>query len=264
MKSLVCNFCSSIGLFEPASFQKAWDAQFSSTTGFSYATTWSQVQQAAQNGCRWCALLSCTRNKSYFPIRGETLEVAILFSLLSEEDTTLAPITPQGVQRLHLELNGRSHSAYYHVSAAPGAPFDREYACSPSAIYKSYVVDDPAAALIASRTRILKLNSSSARSLASNCISDCVREHEHCPSAYHGVLPTRVIDCGDPIRPKLYLSHSELAPYVALSYVWGESQSHSTTTTNLETYLHGIDPGLLPQTIKDAIGTTHAHGVCYL
>ncbi|KAI0753830.1 HET-domain-containing protein [Fomes fomentarius] len=243
LKSLVCDSCSNIGLFDPASFQKAWDAQFSSTTGFSYATTWSQVQHAAQSGCRWCTLVSSTRNNSYFPIRGETLEVAIHFSLPSEEDATIAPITPQGVQRLHLELNGRAHSAYYYVSAAP---------------------DDPAAAVITSRTRILKLYSPSTRLMASNCISDCIREHEHCPSPYPGVLPTRVIDCGDPIRPKLHLSHSEPAPYVALSYVWGESQSYITTTTNLETYLDGIDPGLLPQTIKDAIGITHAHGVRYL
>ncbi|EIW58184.1 HET-domain-containing protein, partial [Trametes versicolor FP-101664 SS1] len=53
--------------------------------------------------------------------------------------------------------------------------------------------------------------------------------------------------------------------YLALSYVWGEAQPHSTTERNVDAYTStGIDPSLLPKTIRDAIRVTHALGFQYL
>ena len=66
------------------------------------------------------------------------------------------------------------------------------------------------------------------------------------------------------MKPKLRPGGGDKAAYVALSYVSGEDQPYRTTTDNLHSYLLGIDPTVLPQTIKDAIETTHYFGVRYL
>ncbi|EIW59878.1 HET-domain-containing protein, partial [Trametes versicolor FP-101664 SS1] len=52
--------------------------------------------------------------------------------------------------------------------------------------------------------------------------------------------------------------------YLALSYVWGEPQPHSTIMSNVSAYTRGIEPSRLPQTIRDAIQVTHALGFQYL
>lgn len=93
---------------------------------------------------------------------------------------------------------------------------------------------------------------------------DCIRNHQRCPPPHSAVLPTRVVDCSDPTKPKIYLGNGEKAPYVALSYVRGSNQSYGTTTDNLDAHLVEIDPAQLPQTLKDAIETAHTYGVQYL
>lgn len=77
-------------------------------------------------------------------------------------------------------------------------------------------------------------------------------------------LPTRVVDCTDPENPKLLVTAGDRSAYAALSYVWGEPQPHSTTTTNLDMYQKGIAFHLLPKTIKDAILCTHKLKLKYL
>ncbi|EIW59565.1 HET-domain-containing protein, partial [Trametes versicolor FP-101664 SS1] len=55
--------------------------------------------------------------------------------------------------------------------------------------------------------------------------------------------------------------------YLALSYVWGkdsEQTPYRTTTSNLSTYEHRIDPRVLPLTIRDAIYVTHKLGFRWL
>ena len=124
--------------------------------------------------------------------------------------------------------------------------------------------DDPAAAHLVARPRILQVNSPATRSKASDCITQCIRSHTRCPPPHNATLPLRVIDCSDPNKPKLRHGSGEKAPYVALSYVSGEDQPYRTTTDNLQSYVLGIDLTVLPQTIRDAIETTHYFGVRYL
>ena len=52
--------------------------------------------------------------------------------------------------------------------------------------------------------------------------------------------------------------------YAALSYVWGQPQPHSTTINSLPAYMDFIDPRQLPQTILDAIQSTHSLGLRFL
>ncbi|KAI0650319.1 heterokaryon incompatibility protein-domain-containing protein, partial [Trametes meyenii] len=87
------------------------------------------------------------------------------------------------------------------------------------------------------------------------------------PQASGSPLPTRVIDCANPSAPRLVVSETlgeTLVPYVALSYVWGKNASHCTYQENYETYLEGIDYDVIPQTIRDAIRTTHNLGMRYI
>ncbi|TFK83188.1 HET-domain-containing protein [Polyporus arcularius HHB13444] len=100
--------------------------------------------------------------------------------------------------------------------------------------------------------------------MATSCIMDCIRNHEQCPPPHSATLPTRVIDCTDPSKPKLHLSTDEHAPYLALSYTRGKFGSFGTTRETLDASLLGIDLESIPQTVRDAIRSTHALGVRYL
>lgn len=72
------------------------------------------------------------------------------------------------------------------------------------------------------------------------------------------------MDCTHLTRPRLVSTNGEHGVYLALSYVWGQDQVHKTTNTNVSAYKHGIDPRVLPQTIRDAIYVTHTLGFKYL
>ncbi|KAI0672210.1 HET-domain-containing protein [Trametes maxima] len=233
--SLVCDFCWETGLFAQDTFQRAWALRGNARTGFSYMTTWQQLQTSSELGCNWCAMLYSTRTAS---MQLETVRVAVRFRVSSGSNGE----TPKGVQIMVLMINERPHSSYY-IYTHP---------------------DDPAAPYILARNRVLQVNSATAQAMVLESVADCRRKHDHCPTLHDGPLPTRVVDCSDPNHPRLHLSNGAQAPYVALSYVWGEAQPHRTTTGNVRTYSQGIDTALLPQTIKDAIECTYSFGMRYL
>ncbi|KAL7628300.1 hypothetical protein AAE478_002500 [Parahypoxylon ruwenzoriense] len=97
-------------------------------------------------------------------------------------------------------------------------------------------------------------------------MSYCLNNHKECPKpSQDRMLPTRVIDCTDPERPRLYITDGRVrAAYVVLSYVWGEDQPNKTKRCNIDEYSRGIDVSLLPQTTRDAIWAAHAFGEKYL
>ncbi|OJT05662.1 hypothetical protein TRAPUB_3521 [Trametes pubescens] len=126
--------------------------------------------------------------------------------------------------------------------------------------------DDPAAPYINARSPILDVGSLQSLSIAKALIDECVETHERCRKVVDPdpLLPTRLIDCVDPGFPRLVATKGRRGSYLALSYVWGEAQPHRTTTTNISAYTNGIDPSVLPQTIRDAIRVTHGLGFRYL
>ncbi|KAF9479151.1 HET-domain-containing protein [Pholiota conissans] len=99
---------------------------------------------------------------------------------------------------------------------------------------------------------------------ALECINKC-NDHNHCPPIEETYLPTRVIDCSDPSKPRLIDTHRRIkGHYCTLSYVWGGEQRQKTTTANINAYIReGINVPL-PQTITDAILVTHRLGIRYL
>ncbi|KAH9887684.1 heterokaryon incompatibility protein-domain-containing protein [Cubamyces lactineus] len=132
-------------------------------------------------------------------------------------------------------------------------------------------LDDPAAAYIPRRPRLPDVGSPRTLALAKAYIQGCMRDHERCRAISAGRdgfksahQPSRLIDCRDPRRPRIISSSGTFPTYVALSYVWGEDQSHRKTKANLSSYETGIDFETLPRTIRDAIILTHQLGVDFL
>ncbi|KAJ8456413.1 hypothetical protein ONZ51_g12143 [Trametes cubensis] len=132
--------------------------------------------------------------------------------------------------------------------------------------------DNPAASWIKDWAGSLRVGTSDVLALALAHIGDCVWGHQACQDFFdwakpEASLPTRLVDCFDPLRPRIVESKGwdPHVRYVALSYVWGKnSQPNCTTSRNLSSYLEAIDISRLPRTVVDAIRVTHALGIRFL
>ncbi|KAG0700276.1 heterokaryon incompatibility protein-domain-containing protein [Suillus ampliporus] len=238
--SLVCDYCSNtVFVFE--SFQIAWAAKDSSDpqAGFSYTTqTWQDIDDGENKGCNWCDILWGEipvwyqhRKKKELPMPEETFKITVRFEKRNSEDNI--------VLRIIVEDDW---------------PPTYQVQCNP---------DDHAAAFVPGRMLVWQVASPRAFKLALDCLAQCTLHH-HCPKPRETSLPTRVIDCSNPERPRLVLTKGMQGFYTALSYVWGEPQPHSVCIANLSTYLESIDILLLPKTIRDAIVCTHNLNLRYL
>ncbi|KAK0219053.1 HET-domain-containing protein [Armillaria fumosa] len=236
IRSCVCVACCD-SLYTFGSFQTLYTKD-----GYSYVTTSQKVHKAAEEGCNWCYLLE--RNKDETRMQGMYM-VTVKF-----RESVYGEASRGTKQILNISVNKIPHSSY-HVYTDP---------------------DDNATDYISARTLISQVSSPSTNRLASECLAECISRHELCPKPRPSALPTRTIDCTDPDRPRLVITQGltfrdkrpEFDLYAALSYVWGETQQHCTRTDNVDSYTRGIDIHLLPQTIKDAIATTHTFGIQYL
>ncbi|KAF9461498.1 heterokaryon incompatibility protein-domain-containing protein [Collybia nuda] len=245
-RSLVCDDCWK-NLFAHDSFRKAWDGQFRDVPFFevkshedivfSYVTTIDQINRSKEEGCSWCTMLSTPPHTFW---SSSAFRIAFRPALYC--DGTLL-----GAQRM---------TVWVGQGARPKELFS----------YPIYTkLRDPCANEVVARDRALQMKSTRTVKLALDCIHDCIANHATCPKPINSFFPTRVIDCTNPMKPKLLVSLAPIRePYVVLSYVWGEGQPYKTTTINIEDYQRGINPIFLPQTIKDAIWTTRACGQRYL
>ncbi|KIJ12485.1 hypothetical protein PAXINDRAFT_181585 [Paxillus involutus ATCC 200175] len=241
VSSLVCAACSE-AVFSYAPFQLALEGYGQdSPKGLTYRTqSWQEIVNAADdNDCNLCGILKdkilefngLARNgKRGPPGPQETFQVTLRFLKGPE----------LGVK---VDIIDIEHT--YPVYCAP---------------------DDPAASIIDGRNTVWRVGSDEAFQLALECIAECDRHHPTCPKLEPMELPTRVVDCTDPENPKLFVTvpGGDRSAYAALSYVWGEPQPHSTTTSNIDMYQKGIDIHRLPKTIKDAILCTHKLKLKYL
>ncbi|KAJ8462410.1 hypothetical protein ONZ51_g10918 [Trametes cubensis] len=136
----------------------------------------------------------------------------------------------------------------------------------------SMTADNPIAAWMKKWAGTVRVEPENALAWARACIEECTLEHSTCKefsewARPEASLPTRLIDCSDPLHPRLADTRGwdpMRVQYAALSYVWGGDQPNRTTVDNLSTYLEGIDLTLIPKTIADAIRVAHALGIQYL
>jgi hypothetical protein len=100
-------------------------------------------------------------------------------------------------------------------------------------------------------------------------LDECLRDHHACNVASRSRgqrLPKRVLNIGtydgDPVS--LYESHSEQAPYVALSHCWGPKDDANIlrcTSATKAGYKRRIPWERLPNTFRDAITITRLLGI---
>ncbi|KAI1491221.1 heterokaryon incompatibility protein-domain-containing protein [Biscogniauxia mediterranea] len=229
----MCERCST-GLFSDSVFHERIirDCQKPFDHEFSYVTSWSDLEASVD--CHWCQLIL-----SYDKTPRTKDEVKVDVAFWKRQDGWAIPF---GTQFINVSVDGERHISG-DIYAAP---------------------DDPAADYIVARPPLLDVNTPHAHSLVLRAIEDCIARHECCPSPRDQLLPIRLIDCTDPWKPKLVETEGRKGRYAALSYVWGESQVHSTTSSNIFSYLSGINISMLPRTITDAISLTKNLKINYL
>ncbi|TBU27627.1 heterokaryon incompatibility protein-domain-containing protein [Dichomitus squalens] len=228
-------FMAHLGLLQKVHPSRGGDQ---TSGGFTYRTTWAEVASRASEGCRWCQLVYATKEEEEEPGPDSPLRIVV------GSQGCLQNCTPKGTQDLSVFIDDTLHFIGYVYTTA----------------------DDSAAQYIVARNRVLDVGTTKSLALAKQSLDECIYTHNSCPRplALPPFLPTRLIDCSNVAHPRLIATDGTRGSYAALSYVWGEPQPHSTTVSNLETYLNFIDPEHLPQTILDAIHTTHEIGLDYL
>lgn len=99
-------------------------------------------------------------------------------------------------------------------------------------------------------------------------MQECERTHPKCASLKQPRLPRRVLDVltsANADRVTLVETINQpCGRYVALSYVWGKSQSTRLVRTTRIDYMEGIAVKELPQTLQDAVHVTRSLEVQYL
>ncbi|OCL11137.1 hypothetical protein AOQ84DRAFT_287841, partial [Glonium stellatum] len=107
----------------------------------------------------------------------------------------------------------------------------------------------------------------SAISQVQSWLDRCNAEHSEC-KVEKSLLPTRVLDLGNPLEPeakiRLVEPIGQIDHYVALSHVWGKSNTFLTTQDTFVAKKTGFDLDEAPPTFRDAILVTRALGVRYL
>ncbi|KAI0631660.1 heterokaryon incompatibility protein-domain-containing protein [Trametes polyzona] len=222
---------------------------------YSYLVSEYTLQRSTAEGCHWCRFVLDALDPSRTVIVQET------------EDPYKLPC--EGEPKLVLR-----HWEHQSVFQMHFASF-MEFKTSKSYVNVWTIRDDPAAKFIPHNDLLLDVGSRRTLGLAKECIHQCAHEHGRCRAITdHSVshtLPTRLIDCADPLHPRLIhttgIAKQDDKAYVALSYVWGAGNTrpaYCTTSANISVYTEGIGFNELPGTIRDAIRVTHDLGFRYL
>ncbi|KAK3339931.1 HET-domain-containing protein [Lasiosphaeria hispida] len=251
-RSLVCGLCWN-GLFSRQSFREIWESPGSlidvkKQKSFSYSSTWNRIDASSRAGCNWCSLLLGSVDPT-------------MHDCYSEDEDSLFRTFGRTIR---VAFGKPSYFEGVLMGAQLVSAWVGDYQLFQYPVYT--LPDDPSAKEVLARERIRRMKSTETCRLAIDYVSNCHKHHSGCPKPSHDrVLPTRVIDCTNPEDPRLCITGGAVrGSYVALSYVWGEDQPNKTTARNIGTYTQGIDLGLLPQTIRDAVWVTHACNETYL
>lgn len=116
----------------------------------------------------------------------------------------------------------------------------------------------------------LDIGASAAFERARSWLDECVHSHTKCQriSPASSELPTRVLEIssvGEALSARLHPNTTkEVAPYAALSYVWGGHQDFCTLQSNIASHNTQITLSTLPQTVQNAAVCTHKLGLKYL
>lgn len=117
--------------------------------------------------------------------------------------------------------------------------------------------------------RSVELDPSSAASFSKvdRWLRDCEQNHEGCSFPVIPPLPTRVIDVGSCTGSQylhLHASKGQSGRYIALSHIWGNIKTLTTTTDNITKRMQGIVLSEMPKSFRDAVVVTRRLGIQYL
>ncbi|KAK0452254.1 hypothetical protein EV421DRAFT_1898002 [Armillaria borealis] len=222
IRHLVCENCWR-SVFSAEFFQMAWkpksELDYSDPSSFSCETpTWRQMQRQRRqhwikfrHQCQWCKLLCRFIKRCY-----------LVFEKVQQ---------PPKNKKYRLDVKftqDRWNIVNLFLFVEDG------WSC----IFRIHTTE---ARFFVAREVLLDVDSTMTYNLIQKRVDEC-SHHEHCPPPQSVYLPTRVIDCAVLERPRVFVNQDiELHEhYVALSYVWDESQPNRTTTKNLDSYIEGI------------------------
>ncbi|PPQ75349.1 hypothetical protein CVT26_015155 [Gymnopilus dilepis] len=231
--ALVCSACRT-GPFSYENFRNAVSkGHYTDTSGYVYTRTWKQIVQSIdKEACAWCRIVRRTRDG----LPGDKFPPA------DKQDVEVRIQIENGARKgINIYLDGFK-AVGYSIWSQPG---------------------DAAIKEIGKEFSLFKKEPYADYQRAKECIKAC-SDHEHCNTIEDTYLPTRVIDCSNPSKPRLVETNRKIkGHYCTLSYAWGGEQHQKTTKANLGTYVKGINVPL-PQTIADAIYVTNQIGCKYL
>ncbi|KAI0334678.1 HET-domain-containing protein [Cubamyces sp. BRFM 1775] len=215
------------------------------TGGLAYTRTEAELSVCYGSGCRWGTFILDSIADRYAPTSRNTCRIPALFHV--RVGTPSSSRSGRAMEMIVVvnDCNRLVHRIFAHA-------------------------DDPAMAWVGDPLNYPYVGAPETLAMAAACVEECVQEHERCRAfsllTEPPSLPTRLIDCSDPLRPRIVdtTDYDAKSRYIALSYVWGEDQPHRTTHKNLPAYRKAIDLSLLPQTIRDAIHVCHALGIYLL
>jgi len=210
--------------------------------GFHTPSTLYMIEEAAERGCRTCRFLQSVLER-YFPEKDEGNELTVC-CLRGVYELIIGPRSPDPA---YISVHG------HHSDPSPLSLSFNPYAQSGPASALPDIIGDTSCA--------------GALALAKQWISDCDESHADCRQETTGLLPTRVLDLGNPEaedKISLYTTSNEPAKYICLSHCWGTGELLKTEKESLPTRTKGIKWEDLPKTFQDAVTMTRALGVRYL
>ncbi|KAI1123985.1 heterokaryon incompatibility protein-domain-containing protein [Nemania abortiva] len=223
------------------------------------------LKDSAQAGCDFCALCwaACEQRLREWPLREENLRRDSAVWLTRYFRDLIKPPPEDGIwwkwrrdHRISIKVPNNEHinpwgPASFHTFADPGTP-------AAHLVTGSWTTPD--------RNRELYIN------LARCWLKECLEHHKFCASssfpiksdATNPVLPTRLIDVGGALGGKyarLVITDANMKdPYLALSYVWGNSVPRKDRFLLRKGNLYGlqqrIDEDKLAKTHREAIQLT--------
>ncbi|KAG4443091.1 hypothetical protein IFR05_001417 [Cadophora sp. M221] len=119
------------------------------------------------------------------------------------------------------------------------------------------------------RTRPINTTPSSEATLTmvQGWLHECLSNHKTCRDCTRsdlGFMPTRLIEIAGANHRLYETAGRPVESYAALSYCWGTAGQLMTTRGTYQSHMAGIDPQILPATVRDAVEVTRKLGIKYI
>lgn len=218
--------------------------------------TGRRIAKSAGDGCQHCLLL--LRVAKHFGAREDTLsgkgKICIRFSLSGGS--------------LEISFTGLgSPPSFIQLFRGSFAELGISKGNAPDSVDEKVHITPKAASILPLPNKHTDHFSESSIRFIKSCLDTCQEEHSLCRQDAPPSLPTRLLDVGTHEDDMVRLVETDCmapAPYVTLSYCWGNVIALRTTSDTIDGIRDGVKMAGLPQTYIDAVNVCRALGVHYL